>query len=57
MLLALLPGTLCEWRLAKRATGLRPMYLALRTLRGIGMVVFFPFTLLALGYALLTKNK
>ena len=57
VLLALLPGTLCEWRLAKRATGLRPMYLALRTLRGIGMVVFFPFTLLALGYALLTKNK
>lgn len=57
VLLALLPGTLCEWRLAKRATGLRPMYLALRTLRGLGMVVFFPFTLLALGYALVSGKE
>lgn len=52
ILLALLPGTLCEWALAKRRSGLRLMYLCLRTLRGIGLVAFCPVTLPILLYAL-----
>jgi len=57
VLLALLPGTLAEWRIARRGSGLRPMYLALRALRGIGMVVGFPFTLAALVYALVARKQ
>ena len=56
ILLGLLPGTLCEWALAKRRSGLRLMYLCLRTLRGIGLVVFFPVTLPVLLYALFSRK-
>jgi len=57
VLLALLPGTLCEWALAKRRSGVRLGYLCLRTLRGIGMVVFFPVTLPVLLYALFKYER
>ena len=58
ILLALLPGTLCEWALAKRRSGLRVNYLLLRTLRAIGLVVFFPITVPVLLYALFSsRNK
>lgn len=56
ILLALLPGTLCEWALAKRRSGLRVNYLCLRTLRGIGLVAFFPVTVPVLLYALFARK-
>ena len=52
ILLGLLPGTLCEWALAKRRTVLRTNYLFLRTLRAIGLVAFCPVTVPVLLYAL-----
>lgn len=55
ILLGLLPGTLCEWALAKRRSGLRVNYLFLRTLRGIGLVAFCPVTLPVLLYALFSS--
>ena len=57
ILLALLPGTLCEWALAKRRSGLRVSYLFLRTLRGVGLVAFFPVTVPVLLYALFSSRK
>lgn len=56
ILLALLPGTLCEWALAKRRSGLRLMYLCMRTLRGIGLVAFCPVTVPILLYALFSAS-
>ena len=55
ILLALLPGTLCEWALAKRRSGVRLGYLCLRTLRGIGLVAFFPVTVPVLLIALFSS--
>lgn len=55
--LALLPGTLCEWSLAKRRSGYRMNYLLLRTLRGIGLVVFFPVTVPVLLIALFSSRS
>ncbi len=57
ILLALLPGTLCEWAVARRRSGLRLSYLFLRTLRGIGLVAFFPVTVPVLLYALFSSRK
>ena len=57
ILLALLPGTLCEWALAKRRSGLRVSSLFLRTLRGVGLVAFFPVTVPVLLYALFSSRK
>ncbi|NLZ18806.1 MAG: hypothetical protein GXY24_00840 [Bacteroidales bacterium] len=57
ILLALLPGTLCEWALARRRSGVRIGYLCLRTLRGIGLVVFFPVTIPVLLYALFKNGS
>ena len=57
ILLALLPGTLCEWALAKRRSGVRLSYLCLRTLRGIGLVTFFPVTLPVLLIALFSSSS
>ncbi len=57
ILLALLPGTLCEWGLAKRRSGVRLGYLCLRTLRGIGLVAFFPVTVPVLLYALFSSRS
>lgn len=57
ILLALLPGTLCEWALAKRRSGLRLMYLCLRTLRGIGLVAFCPITVPILLIALFSPQS
>ena len=56
ILLALLPGTLCEWALAKRRSGLRVNYLCLRTLRALGLVTFFPVTLPVLLIALFSSR-
>lgn|GEM_PF-3729158 len=56
ILLALLPGSLCEWSVAKRRSGLRVNYLLLRTLRGIGLVAFFPVTVPVLLYALFSSR-
>lgn len=55
ILLALLPGTLCEWVLAKRRSGFRTNYLFLRTLRAIGLVAFCPVTVPVLLYALFSR--
>lgn len=55
VLLALLPGTLCEWAVAKRRSGVRLGYLCLRTLRGIGLVAFFPVTVPVLLIALFSS--
>ena len=55
--LALLPGTLCEWALAKRRSGVRLGYLCLRTLRGIGLVAFCPITVPVLLYALFSSRS
>ena len=57
ILLALLPGTLCEWALAKRRAGVRLGYLCLRTLRGIGLVAFCPITVPVLLYALFSSRS
>lgn len=57
ILLALLPGTLCEWALAKRRSGVRLGYLCLRTLRGIGLVAFCPITVPVLLYALFSSRS
>ena len=57
ILLALLPGTLCEWALAKRRSGVRIGYLCLRTLRGIGLVAFFPVTVPVLLIALFSSRS
>lgn len=57
ILLALLPGTLCERRLAKRRSGVRLGYLCLRTLRGIGLVAFCPVTVPVLLYALFSSKS
>lgn len=56
ILLALLPGTLCEWAVARRRSGLRANYLFLRTLRGLGLVTFFPVTVPVLLYALFSSR-
>ena len=57
VLLALLPGTLCEWAGAKRRSGLRLMYLALRTLRGLALVAFCPITVPLLLFALFSRKN
>ena len=57
ILLGLLPGTLCEWAVAKRNSGVRAGYLALRTLRGIGLVAFFPVTVPVLLFALFSSRN
>lgn len=57
ILLALLPGTLCEWALARRRSGVRLSYLCLRGLRGIGLVAFFPVTLPVLLIALFSSSS
>jgi len=57
ILLALLPGTLCEWALAKRRSAFRANYLLLRTLRAIGLVAFCPVTVPVLLYALFARSK
>ena len=57
ILLGLLPGTLCEWALARRRSGLRVNYLFLRTLRGIGLVAFCPVTVPVLLYALFAPRS
>ena len=56
ILLALLPGTLCESQLAKRRSGYRCNYLFLRTLRAIGLVAFCPVTVPVLLYALFSRS-
>lgn len=57
ILLALLPGTLCEWQLAKRRSGFRLNYLFLRTLRAIGLIAFCPVTVPVLLYALFSPRS
>lgn len=57
VLLALLPGTLCEWAGARRRSGLRLMYLALRTLRGLALVAFCPITVPLLLFALFSRKN
>ena len=56
VMLGLLPGTLCEWSLAKRHSGHRLGYLFLRTLRGIGLIAFCPVTVPVLIYALFAPS-
>lgn len=55
IVLALLPGTLCKWVLAKRRSGFRAKYLFLRTLRAIGLIAFCPVTVPVLLYALFSR--
>ena len=57
VLLGLLPGTLCEWGLAKRRSGYRGNYLFLRTLRAVGLIVFCPITVPVLLYALFSPSS
>ena len=57
ILLGLLPGTLCEWALAKRRSGYRVNYLFLRALRAVGLIVFCPITVPVLLYALFSPSS